>query len=191
MDPPLRASFLAAFVAGLPVLLAFFVWHWLTIAPVWTVLAEGIVGVAVAALGVGWSWRESRRAGRFASRWGGLAFGAVFAGGLVLAELLGLALGPRADPGTPGEILAALPAPLAPVLAVALVGWRVVGRPRGALAYGAAALVLLLYLGGSVVHRGGVGLGLGLFLLLLPSYLAAGVLVAWLEPRAAARLARK
>lgn len=179
----MKASVAAAFVAGVPVLLAFFVWHWFVIAPVWNVLLEGAVGVALAALAVAWAWRLSRRAGRFGPPWGGLAFGAVFAAGLVLAELVGLARGARPDPTTAAGIAAALPPVLVPVAAVALAGWRLGGGWRGAAAYALASLVLLVYLGGSVVQRGGVGLGLGLFAVLLPSYLAAGALVGALEPR--------
>lgn len=206
MEPTFRASVAAAFLAGLPVLLAFFVWHWFAIAPVWTVLAEGLVGVAVAALGVAWGWRRSRRAGRFAGRWGaqrasgrvgvlgeacgGLAFGAVFAGALVLAEAIGLARGPTPDPASVAEALPIVPFALAPAVAVAAAGWRLAGGWRGALAYGLAALVLLFYLGGSIVQRGGVGLGLGLFLLLVPSYLAAGAILPPLESALATRAAR-
>lgn len=187
MEPTPRASFGAAFVAGLPVLLAFFVWHWIYILPIWAVLYEGVLFVALAALGVGWAWRESRRAGRFAGPWGGLAFGAVFASGLLVAEVVGLVRGPQPDPTGVREILVALPPVLVPVVFVAGAGAWLARGWRGAAAFGLAALVLLLYLGGSVLHRGGVGLGFGLFLVLLPTYLLAGVIVGALEPRLRAR----
>ena len=187
MEPRLRDAVLAASLAGAALLLAFFVWHWFVIAPVWTVLLEGAVGVALTAFAVGWAWRLSRRAGRFGSRGGGVAFGAVFASGLLLAEVLGLARGPRPDPTAFRDVLAALPFPLLPVVLVAVLGARLAGGWRGAAAYALAGLVLLLYLGGSIVQRGGVGLGLKLFLLLLPSYLAAGVIVGAVEPWLARR----
>lgn len=185
MLPGWRDSALAAFLAGVLVLLAFFVWHWFSIAPVWRVLAEGIVGVGLASMAVGWAWCESRRRGRFGSSWGGAAFGGVFVGGLVLLEAIGLVRGPRPDPTSLEGILLALPPVLVPVAAVAVAGGWLAGGWRGAAAYGLAGLVLLLFLGGSILQRGGVGLGLGLFLLLVPAYLVAGLVLARLAPRLA------
>ena len=164
-------TFGIAYLAGVPILLAFFVWHWFNIAPVWTVLVEGAVGIAVAAAGITWAWRLSP----FRGARGGLAFGSIFAGGLVLGELLGLAHGPWPDPTSVADALPILAFVFVPVVLVTLAGWRIVGSARGALAYAASSLVLLVYLGGSVVQRGGVGLGLGLFLILFPGYLLAGV----------------
>lgn len=189
--PSYRASVLAAAPAGALILLVFFVWHWLTIAPVWAPLLEGAIGVALASLAVGWAWMRSRAAGRFAGPWGGLAFGAVFAGAVLVGELLGLAHGPWPEPTTLAEGLSILPWALAPVVLVAIAGARLAGGWKGALAFALAALVLVLYLGGSVVQRGGVGLGLGLFWILFPGYLAAGVIVGWLEPRLARVTSRR
>lgn len=181
----LRASMLAAALAGVAILLAFFVWHWFRIAPVWTVLAEGVVGVLIAGAAVGWAWTVSRDAGRFASRAGGLAFGGVFAAGLVGLEILGLARGPQPDPTTAAAIAKELAFVLIPTAALVVAGWRLARGWKGAAAYGAASLVLLVYLGGSVAHRGGVGLGLELFLVLLPGYLVAGAVVGWADRQAA------
>lgn len=176
-----RASFVAAFLAGVPILFAFFVWHWIYILPIWRVVAEGILFVALAALGVAWAWRLSRDAGRFAPPWGGLAFGAVFAGGLVVAEAIGLARGRTPVLASAADLAVELPFALVPVAVVLLAGWRIVGGWRGAASYGLAAAVLLLYVGGSV----GVGAGFVLFAVLFPAYLAAGAVVAALEPRLA------
>lgn len=187
VDPRLRAAWIAAGVPGFGILLVFFVWHWFTIAPVWAVLLEGALGVALAALATAWAWRLSRGAGRFGGRWGGLTFGAVFAGGILLGELIGLARGPRPDPTTAAAIARALPPVLVPLGAVILAGARLVGGWKGGLAYGLAGLVPLVYLGGSIVQRGGVGLGLGLFLILFPGLLASGALLSWLEARSLAR----
>lgn len=183
VEPRLRSSVLAAAPGGCAILLAFFVWHWYNIAPVWNVLVEGAVGVALASLAVGWAWMLSRRAGRFAGAWGGAVFGGVFAAGVLLGELLGLAAGPRPDPGSVAEAIPILRWVLIPVALVTVAGWRIARGWRGALAYGIASLPLLVYLGGSVVQRGGTGLGLGLFSILFPGYLVAGALLGWLEPR--------
>lgn len=179
VDSRLRASFLAAAVAGVPVLLVFFVWHWFYIAPVWSVLVEGLAFVAVAALGIGWAWAESRRAGRFEPPWGGLAFGGVFAAGLAVGEAVGWATGREPVLAAAADLAVQLPLALIPGALVTIAGWRLVGNARGAAAYGLASLVLLLYVGGGV----GVGRGLGLFLVLFPSYLVAGAVVGALEPR--------
>lgn len=187
MEPTFRGAFLASCVAGAGVLVAFFVWHWFTIAPVWRVLVEGAVGVPLAALAVAWAWQVSRRAGRFAGKWGGVAFGGVFAGGLLVGELVGLLQGPRPDPVMFAQILRELPAALVPVAVVALAGWRLTRRGSGAAAYALSSLVLLVYLGGVVVQRGGAGLGASLLALLAPSYLAAGVVIGALAPRFARR----
>lgn len=181
MGWPFLRSWLVASAAGVPVLIAFFVWHWFTIRPVWTVLVEGAVGVALAGAAVAWAWRRSRRAGRFAPPWGGVAFGGVFAGGILAAEALGLARGARPNPSTLGEVLVELPFALVPAVLVAAAGWRLAAGWRGALAYGLASLVLLLYLGGSIVQRGGVGLELGLFAILVPGYLVAGAIVGFAD----------
>lgn len=181
--PSFRASALAAAPAGALILLVFFVWHWFTIAPVWAPLFEGAVGVALGSLAVGWAWLRSRLIGRFDGPLGGLAFGAVFAGAVLVGEILGLAHGPWPEPTTLAEGLSILPWALAPAALVAVAGVWLAGGWRGALAFGLAALVLVLYFGGSVVQRGGVGLGLGLFWIIFPGYLAAGVVVGWIEPR--------
>lgn len=183
MEPSLRASALAAAPAGVAILLVFFVWHWLTIAPVWTVLAEGLLGVALASVAVGWAWSLSRRAGRFAGPWGGLAFGAVFTAGIAFGEVIGLWHGAWETPAGAREIVAELRYAILPSVLVTLLGWRLVRAWRGALAFALASAILLLYLGGNIAHSGGVGVGWGLFLILFPGYLAAGALVGWLEPR--------
>lgn len=183
MAPTFRASFLAALPAGAAILVAFFVWHWYNIAPVWTVLVEGTVGIAIAAAGVALAWREARAAGRFAGRWGGLAFGGVFAAGILLSEAIGLAHGPWPTPTSVAEALPILAFVLIPVAGVVAAGRWLSGNWRGTGGFSASALVLLLYLGGSVLQRGGVGLGLGLFLILFPGYLLAGVIVGVLQPR--------
>lgn len=174
MEPSFRRTYLVASVAGLVILVAFFTFHWFFIKPVWQVLIEGIVGIAVAAAGVAWSWRLSRAAGRFGGRWGGLAFGAIFVGGLLLLEIEGLIRGPAPDPTTFRMVMAELPFALLPVVLVALAGWRIVRSWRGAAAFGLAGLVLLLYMGGSIMHFGGTGRMLGLLAILSVGYLAAG-----------------
>lgn len=179
MDPRFRAAWAAAAIPGALILLAFFVWHWLTIAPVWNVLLEGAVGVALASLAVAWAWRLSRLEGAR----GGLLFGGIFAAGVLAGELLGLAFGPWPDPTSVAEALPILPWVFVPVALVVLAGWRLAGGWRGGLAFGLAGLVLLVYLGGSIVQRGGAGLGLGLFWILFPGYLLGGLAIAWLEPR--------
>lgn len=171
-------TFVVAYLAGIPTLLAFFVWHWYNIAPVWMVLVEGAVGIAVAAAGIAWAWRLSP----FRGLRGGLAFGAIFAAGVLLGELIGLAHGPWPDPTSVSHALPILAFVMIPVALVALAGWRIAGHWRGALAYFAASLVPLVYLGGSVVQRGGAGLGLGLFVILLPGYLLAGTIVGTFAP---------
>jgi len=181
-----RDAYFAALFGGLAILLTFFVWHWFNIAKVWVVLAEGIVGVALASAGIAWAWVLSRRAGWFAPPWGGLRFGAVFAAGILMGELIGLARGPQPDPTGVLDALPEVAFVSIPVAVVALVGWRA-ARWKGVAAYGLAGLVLLLYLGGSVMHRGGVGLGLGLFAILFPGYLLSGAAIGWLEPRLARR----
>lgn len=177
-----RDAFVAASVGGIAILLVFFVWHWIHIAPVWTVLVEGAVGVAAASAAIAWAWTLSRRADRLAPPWGGLWFGAVFAGALLVGAALGRLFGPWPDPAGVRDALPILAFVLVPLALVALVGWRLVGGWRGALAYGLAGLVLLVYLGGSVVQRGAAGLGLGLLLILFPGYLLAGIVLGWLEP---------
>ena len=168
-----RRTFAVTYVAGMPTLVAFFVWHWLTIAPVWSVLVEGAAGMGLGAAATAWAWmRSSLRGVR-----GGLLFGAIFAGAMLVGELVGLALGPWPDPTSVAAALPILPWVFVPVAFVAVAGWRLAGGWKGALAYFLASLVPLVYLGGSVVQRGGAGLGLGLFLILFPGYLAAGAIV--------------
>lgn len=186
MDGRFRAAFLAAAVAGAGILLVFFVWHWLNIARVWTVLVEGSVGVALASVAIAWAWRLSGLTGVR----GGLLFGGIFATGMLMAELLGLAFGPWPDPTSVAEALPILPFVFVPVAFVVFAGSRLAPGWRGAAAYLLASLVLLVYLGGSVVQRGGTGLGLGLFLILFPGYLAAGALIGWAEPLLGTRGAR-
>lgn len=183
MEPRLRDAFLAALPGGFLLLLVFFIWHWSTIAPVWTVLLEGAFGVVLAALAIAWAWTRTRRAGRFASRWGGVAFGGVFSGALLAGELIGLAHGPWPDPASAADVARELPFALVPVALVAAAGWRLADGGRGAAAYASAGLVLLLYLGGSVMHHGGRGVGLGLFSILFPGYLVAGAMMRWVTAR--------
>lgn len=185
---PFRRTFALVFLAGLIILAAFFTFHWLFIRPIWWVLVEGTLGVAIAAAGIAWSWRLSRDAGRFGGPRGGLAFGAIFAAGLVVLEVLGLARGPSADPTTFRMVMAELPVALLPVAAIALAGWRLVGSWRGAASFALAALVLVLYLGGAIMHEGGTGRVLGLFAILAPSYLLAGAALGR-SPRMRARTA--
>lgn len=177
-----RDAYVAAVPGGVAILLAFFVWHWFNIAPVWTVLVEGTAGVAVASAAIAWAWTLSRRAGRFAPPWGGSAFGGLFAGGVLLGAAIGRAFGPWPDPTGVRDALPVLAFVLIPGALIVLAGWRLVGSWKGALAYGLASLVLLVYLGGSVVQRGAMELGLGLFRILVPGYLLAGALIGWLEP---------
>lgn len=141
MEPGSRSSALAAAPAGLAILVVFFVWHWFTIAPVWTVLVEGAIGVALASLAIGWAWTRSRRSGRFAGPWGGLAFGAVFAGAILLGEAFGLLFGPWPEPTSVAEALPIPPWALAPAALVTIAGARLGGGWKGALAYGLAALM--------------------------------------------------
>jgi hypothetical protein len=139
--------------------------------------------------GIAWAWRVSRRAGRFRGRWGGLAFGAVFAAGLVVDVAIGLSRGRAPSPTTGAEVATEVLFAAIPVVLVALAGWRIVGRTRGAAAYAVAGLPLLLHLGGTVMHLGGSGIALQLFAILATTYLLAGILLAALEPWIAARAA--
>jgi hypothetical protein len=181
-------SLAAAACAGLPILVGFFVWHWFNIAPVWGVLIEASISFPIGVIGISWAWRESRRAGRFGGRWGGLAFGAVFAAGLLLDEAVGLVRGRPPSPVSPGAVATEVILAAIPVLPIALAGWRIVGRSSGAAAYAIAALPLILHLGGTVLHLGGSGIAFSLFAILAATYLLAGVLLVALEPRIAARL---
>jgi hypothetical protein len=175
----------AAACAGLPILVGFFIWHWFNIAPVWGVLIEASVSFPIAVLGITWAWRLSRRADRFGGRWGGLAFGAVFAAGLLVDEAIGLARGrppsPMAGAGIVTEVLFAA----IPVIPGALAGWLIAGRLRAAAAYTVAGLPLILHLGGTVMHLGGSGIALRLFVILLTTYVLAGVLLPAFEQRIA------
>jgi hypothetical protein len=187
---PRSATAVAAASAGLPILVGFFVWHWYNIAPIWGVLIEASISFPIAVFGISWAWRLSRQAGNFSRWWGGLAFGAVFVAGLVFDEAIGLARGrpPSATTGA-GVITEVLLAAI-PVVPVAFVGWRIVGRPMAAAAYAIAGLPLILHLGGTVMHLGGAGIALRLFAVLVTTYLLAGVLLAALEPRLTWRIPR-
>jgi hypothetical protein len=186
---PRGASVAAAVCAGIPILGGFFVWHWFNIAPVWGVLIEASISFPIAVIGISWAWRISRTAGRFGGPWGGLAFGAVFVAGLVVDEAIGLARGRPPSPTTGAGVVTEVLFAVIPVIPVALAGWQIVGRPRAAAAYTVAGVPLILHLGGTVMHLGGVGIAFGLFAILVTTYILAGVLLAAIEPRIATRTA--
>jgi hypothetical protein len=186
---PRVASLAAAACAGLPILVAFFVWHWFNIAPVWGVFIEAAISFPIAVLGISWAWRISRESGRLGEWWGGLAFGAVFVAGLVIDEAIGLARGRPPSPSTGADVITEVVFAAIPVVPVALAGWRIAGRTTAAAAYAVAGLPLVLHLGGTVMHLGGAGSALTLFGILVVTYLLAGVILAALEPRIAARAA--
>jgi hypothetical protein len=170
-------------------LVGFFVWHWYNIAPLWGVLIEASVSFPIAVFGISWAWRVSRESGQFGRWWGGVAFGAVFVAGLLVDEAIGLMRGRPPSPTTAvGVIIEVLLAAI-PVIPVALAGWWIVGRRRAAFAYAVAGLPLILHLGGTVMHLGGSGIALILFVILLFTYLLAGGLLGALEPRIASRTA--
>jgi hypothetical protein len=176
-------SIAAAAIAGLPILVGFFVWHWFNIAPVWGVLIEASISFPIAVFGISWARHLSRQAGRFDGWWGGLAFGSIFVAGLMIEESIGLARGRPPSPTTAAGVLAEVVFAAIPAVPVALAGWRIVGRPRGAAAYAVAGLPLVLHLGGTVMHLGGAGIAFSLFVVLVTTYLLAGGLLAALEPR--------
>lgn len=186
MVPPPRATAVAAALAGAPILVSFFVWHWYNIVPTWGVLIEAAVAYPLGIWGISWAWRVSRAKGRFVSAWGGVLFSLPFVAGLVVEEAIGLARG-RAGPLDTGAAIAAEVglASLALIPAL-LVGWHI-ARGRGAGAFALAALPLDLHLGGTIMHMGGVGPALLLFWLLVAAYLFAGVVL----PRAEAALASR
>ena len=120
-------SIAAAAIAGLPILIGFFVWHWFNIAPVWGVLIEASISFPLAVFCISWAWRLSREAARFDGWRGGLAFGALFVAGLVIEESIGLARGRPPSPTTAAGVLVEVVFAAIPVVPVALAGWRIVG----------------------------------------------------------------
>jgi hypothetical protein len=120
---PRVASVAATAIAGLPILIGFFVWHWFNIAPVWGVLIEASVSFPIAVFGIAWAWRVSRQEGRFSEWWGGLAFGAVFVAGLVIDEAIGLVRGRPLYPTTGAGVITEVLFAAIPVVPVALAGW--------------------------------------------------------------------
>lgn len=184
MTPPRSATAIAAAAAGAPILVSFFVWHWYNIAPTWGVLIEAAVAYPLGILGIAWAWRVARRRGAFAARWGGVAFGAVFVSGLLLAEGIGLLRGRLPTPDSGAAIMAEIGLAALALVPVTLIGWRV-ARGRGAAAFALAGLPLDLHLGGTVMHLGGRGPDMLLFLVLVATYLLAGVIL----PRVESRLA--
>ncbi len=187
---PVAASVLASVVAGLPTLVGFFVWHWFNLAPVWGVLIEATLSFPVGVLGIAWAWRRSRSGGRFGGRRGGLAFGAIFAGGVVIAELISLARGRPPTPVGGSAVAVEVLFATFPLVPIALAGWRLTRGWQGAVAYAIAGLALDLHLGGTVMHLGGTGSALMLFAILLVSYVFAGLILASLEPWIATVLRR-
>ena len=55
-------------------------------------MIEASISFPIAVFGISWAWRLSRQSGRFSGPWGGLAFGAVFVGGLLIDEVIGLVM---------------------------------------------------------------------------------------------------
>jgi hypothetical protein len=186
---PRGATVAAAACAGLPILVGFFVWHWYNIAPLWGVLIEASISFPIAVLGISWAWRVSRESGQFDRWWGGVAFGAVFVAGLLVDEAIGLTRGRPTSSTTAVGVITEVLFAVIPVIPVALAGWWIVGRRRAAAAYAVAGLPLILHLGGTVMHLGGSGIALILFVILLFTYLLAGGLLGALEPRIASRAA--
>lgn len=186
---PVAASLLASVFAGIPILVGFFVWHWFNIAPVWGVLIEAAVSFPVGALGIAWAWRAYRQGGNRGGVGGGIAFGAVFVGGLLIAELIGLARGRQPNAVTASGIAIEVLLAAAALLAVVPVGWWLT-HGRGTIAFLIAGIALDLHLGGTVMHLGGSGIALSLFAILFSSYLVAGLLLGSLEPFITSLVAR-
>lgn len=186
MDPPRRATAIAAAAAGAPILIAFFVWHWFNIAPTWGVFIEAALAYPLGILGIAWAWRVARRKGAFGPPWGGVAFGAVFVTGLLVGEALGLLRGRLPMPDTGAAILAEIALAALALVPVVILGWRATREWRGAGAFALAGLPLDLHLGGTVMHLGGRGVGLSLFGILVATYLLAGVILPRVEGRMAA-----
>lgn len=175
--PPFRVDFLAGGAAGLLGMVAFGVFHTFWIADVPAVFLEGLLHVAAFGAALAWAVRSVDGRGAVRSdEVGGLALGAILWVTLVPYEVAGLLWGPFPTVRRFSEALPVVWLSLLGVPVGALVGWALTRGVRAALAGAVAALALDFFLGGSMAFFGGRGPVLGLFLVLLPVCLAAGLL---------------
>jgi len=157
-------------------MVAFGVFHTLWIATVPAVFLEGLVHVAAFGGALAWAVRsvDARRAVR-SDEVGGLALGAILWATLVPYEIAGLLWGPFPMVTSFREALPVIWLSLFGVPVGAVAAWGLTRAVGAALAGAVAALVLDFFLGGSMAFFGGRGPVLGLFLVLLPVCLAAGL----------------
>jgi hypothetical protein len=174
--PPFRVDFLAGGAAGLLGMIAFGVFHTLWIANVPAVFLEGLLHVSAFGAALAWAVRsvDARRAVR-SDEVGGLALGAVLWVTLVPYEVAGLVWGPFPMVTSFHEALPVIWLSLFGAPVGALAGWLTARSLHAVLACSVAALALDFFLGGSMAFFGGRGPVLGLFLVLLPVCLAAGL----------------
>ncbi len=174
--PPFRVDFAAGTVAGLLGMLTFGVFHTFWIANVPSVFLEGLVHVLAFAAALAWAVRRvhARRPVR-SDELGGLALGAILWATLVPYEIAGLLLGPFPPVASFRAALPVIWISLFGVPVGAFAGWALARDLRAVLACAVAALALDFFLGGSMAFFGGRGPVLGLFLVLLPVCLAAGL----------------
>jgi hypothetical protein len=187
VDPSLRASLLAGAFAGLVGLVAFTLLHVLLVAPLWILLAVGLLPALLGGVFVGWAYHELVEAGKLPPRpLQGAAFGAVLWLTLVPLELVALAGGPPPAGVSPMEAMRGIgPGVLLPLLAGLLVGWALTRHARRSVALGLAALLLALPVAGTISALGGGAMGLTIFGGLLLVDVLAGLALAEARPRLA------
>jgi len=168
----------AGMAAALVGMISFGVFHTIWILDVPAVFVEGLIFVVPAGLTLGWAIRLARLAGvlRGTLR-AGVSVGFFLWLSLVPYEVVGVLWGPWPDVGSVREGLSLLWLAFLGFPVGALLGWFLTTSRYGAAAWGLAALAIHFMLGGTIAFFGGRNTMLGLFAWLLPTHLAAGVVL--------------
>lgn len=190
--PPVGPSVLAGAIAAQLGAVGFWLFHDAYIAKVPAVLVEGILWAGAAGSAVGWAFHHLHLRGRFsAGAGGGLLLGVTLWLLLVPFEIIGLLVGPLTHLTRPAELAMLVPVGLLAAPLGGLVGWALTRDRRAAGALATAATLSHFMMGGSLVYFGGRGPLLVLFLLALPTHLAAGLVFVRLRRAFLARRARE
>ena len=161
-------------------LVAFFVYHWFFVAPVWAVFLEGLVWIAINGAAIGWAYQrvllDQERTG---TAWG-FAYGGLMAATLVPALIVGLAHGPFPNGPTLDLILPVLPLAFMGVPASIVVAWWLGGWGKVQWPFVVACLPAGIMIGGSIATFGGT---LDLFALFVALEVGGGGVLARLVRR--------
>ncbi|HJW91925.1 MAG TPA: hypothetical protein VJ436_14925, partial [Anaerolineales bacterium] len=185
-------ALLAGLLSGLAGLLVFLTIHHFWIRPIWFILPPGLFIAGLGGLAVGWAYAEIRT-GLPPRPWTALAVFALVLAMLAPSMFLAQLRPPPLDIGT-GAVLRgttagvvarfALELLLTAALVGAVIGWRLGGTPRAALATALAGFVFALGPGHNIPFLGNTpAVGKGIVLLVAIILVSAVVLVeseAWL-----------